>query len=123
MDNSETMAQSNATKGISVHAGFPNPAADHRLQGLDLNRLLVEHPSSTFLFRIRGEYGTLQGIFDGDIAVVDRMRTPRDHDFVLWHDGQKFKLSRSTRITPEGTVWGTVTAIVRQYRGAHAGHQ
>ena len=77
-------------QGVSVHAGFPNPAADRRLSGLDLNQLLIRHPTSTFLFRIRGEQGITQGIFDGDLAVVDRLAAARAHDLVLWHDGQRF---------------------------------
>ena len=103
-------------QGVSVHAGFPNPAADRRLSGLDLNQLLIRHPTSTFLFRIRGEQGITQGIFDGDLAVVDRLAAARAHDLVLWHDGQRFNLSRPSRMPADGRRWGTVTAIVHQYQ-------
>lgn len=101
--------------GVSVHSGFPNPAADQRLMGLDLNELLIQHPSSTFLFRIRGEEGATQGIFDGDIAVVDRLATAQPQDFVLWHDGERFKLSRPRHVAELGVIWGSVTAIIHQY--------
>jgi hypothetical protein len=90
--------------------------ADGRLHGLDLNQLLVKNPSSTFLFRVRGEQGIMQGIFDGDIAIVDRLATPREQDLVLWHNGQYFNLSRPTRIAADSTVWGTITAVIHQYR-------
>ena len=103
-------------EGISVHAGFPNPAADRRLQGLDINALLIKQPNSTFMFRIRGQEGITQGIFDGDLAVVDRAMSPRPQDFVLWHDGQRFKLSRPSRIAENGITWGVITAVVHQYR-------
>ena len=106
----------NSNDGVSIHAGFPNPAADHRLRGLDLNQLLIQRPSSTFIFRIRGEEGITQGIFDGDIAVVDRAANPNPADYVLWHDGEKFKLSRPSRIAAEATTWGVVTAVIHQYR-------
>ena len=102
--------------GVSVHAGFPNPAADRRLRGLDFNQLLVAQPASTFVFRIRGEEGTTQGIFDGDIAVVDRAANARATDFVLWHDGERFKMSRPSRITEGATQWGVITAVIHQYR-------
>lgn len=102
-------------QGVSVHPGFPNPAADTRLHGLDLNQLLVRHPTSTFLFRIRGEQGITQGIFDGDIAIVDRLAAPHANALVLWHDGQRFNLSRPGRIQSGGAVWGTVTAVIHQY--------
>lgn len=102
--------------GVSIHAGFPNPAADRRLRGLDLNQLLVERPSSTFMFRIRGEEGATQGIFDGDIAVVDRVAAPRPMDYVLWHDGTGFKLSRPSRMAEDAIQWGVITAVIHQYR-------
>jgi len=102
--------------GVSVHAGFPNPAADRRLRGLDLNQLLIQTPSSTFIFRIRGEEGITQGIFDGDIAVVDRAANPRPADYVLWHDGERFKLSRPSRMAEGAIQWGVITAIIHQYR-------
>ena len=103
-------------QGVSVHAGFPNPAADTRLHGLDLNQLFIRHPSSTFLFRIRGEQGITQGIFDGDIAVVDRLAAPHASALVLWHDGQRFNLSRSGRMQHGSSLWGTVTAVIHQYQ-------
>jgi hypothetical protein len=107
--------------GVSIHTGFPNAAADRRLSSLDLNQLLVRNPSSTFLFRIRGEQGIMQGIFDGDIAVVDRVAAPRGQDLVLWHDGQRFNLSRPTRVAAGSVRWGTVTAVIHQYReGMHS---
>lgn len=106
----------NSEDGVSVHAGFPNPAADRRLRGLDLNQLLIQRPSSTFIFRIRGEEGTTQGIFDGDLAVVDRAAHPRPMDYVLWHDGSHFKLSRPSRMADGGVQWGVITAVIHQYR-------
>lgn len=102
--------------GVSIHTGFPNAAADKRLRGLDLNQLLIKHPASTFMFRVRGEEGITQGIFDGDLAIVDRLATPRPQDLVLWHDGDQFNLSRPARLADSATVWGTVTAVIHQYR-------
>jgi hypothetical protein len=106
----------NSEAGVSIHTGFPNPAADRRLRGLDLNQLLIKQPNSTFMFRIRGHEGTTQGIFDGDLAVVDRAASPRPSDFVLWHDGERFKLSRPARIAEGAVTWGVVTAVIHQYR-------
>ena len=111
LDNATT-----ADDGVSVHAGFPNPGADRRLRGLDFNQLLIAHPSSTFVFRVRGEEGITQGIFDGDLAIVDRLANPGANDFVLWHDGEHFKLSRPSRIADGAAQWGVITAVIHQYR-------
>lgn len=102
--------------GVSFAAGFPNPAADRHHRDLDLNQLLMPRPASTFLFRIRGEEGTTQGIFDGDIAIVDRAAIARTGDLVLWHDGTHFMLSRPSRVASEATTWGVVTAVIHQYQ-------
>jgi len=108
--------QPNSPDNVSIHAGFPNAGTDQSLHSLDLNQLLMPRPVSTFLFRIRGEQGITQGIFDGDIALVDRALTPRPHDLVLWHNGQQFNLSRPVRLQADSTVWGVITAVIHQYR-------
>jgi DNA polymerase V len=104
------------SQGVSIHAGFPNPAADRRLKGLDLNQFLIAQPTSTFMFRVRGDQGIARGIFDGDVAIVDRALAPRSSDLVLWHDGQRFVLSAQTRLTPDSVLWGVVTATIHQHR-------
>jgi DNA polymerase V len=105
--------------GVSVHSGFPNPALDRRGQGghlaLDLNQLLIKHPSSTYLFRVAGHHWSDQGIYDGDVAVIDRAREPRVADMVVvWRvDGST--LCRRRQLTASDEVWGIVTAIIHQY--------
>jgi DNA polymerase V len=113
MDDQETARHED---GVSVHAGFPNPAADRRLKSLDFNQLLIAHPASTFVFRVHGDEGMMQGIFDGDIVVVDRLADPGPSGFVLWHDGERFKLSRPGRVADGARRWGVITAVIHQYR-------
>lgn len=106
------------TSGVSVHAGFPNPAADKSLGNLDLHQLLVKRATSTFLFRIAGQDWQDLGIFDGDIAVIDRALDPRSSDIVAcWHDAKgEFELSFYKQMPREATVWGVVTSVVHQLR-------
>ncbi|MDB5169459.1 MAG: response UmuD protein Serine peptidase family [Candidatus Saccharibacteria bacterium] len=119
--NLEAMAGSNPVPddGVSVHAGFPNPAADRRKWGvklsLDFNQLLVKRPSSTFVFRIVGHRYADHGIFDGDIAVVDRALPPRDSDVVIRWLEQGFELKRFRQLENPNEAWGVVTAVVHQY--------
>src|SRR5438132_1386218 len=85
-DDSSALAGSD---GVSVHRGFPNSADDRSRDrlALDLNQLLIRHPSSTYLFRIGGHRWTDHGIYDGDIAVIDRGAEPRDSDLaVIWQN-------------------------------------
>lgn len=66
-----------------VPAGFPSPALDYEEQPLDLHELLIRHPASTFFVRISGRSMVGAGIFDGDLAVIDRALTPVDGAVVL----------------------------------------
>jgi SOS-response transcriptional repressor LexA len=116
-DDLETLAGSD---GVSVHSGFPNPAADQRGRrtglALDLNQLLVRHPSSTYLFRVAGHHWAAQGIFDGDVAVIDRAAQARSSDLLVsWRTGGS-RLCRQHQLTPEDKPWGVVTAVIHRYR-------
>lgn len=108
---------------VSVHAGFPNPAADMSLQGLSLDKLLIHHAASTYFFRIRGDEWQQAGIFDGDIAIIDRALSPQKSDVVLWWNSDDteagFHLSKLRTVPPAATVWGVVAASVHQFRQEH----
>jgi len=67
----------------SVSAGFPSPADDYIERYLDLNELLIHHPSSTFLARAKGDSMIEIGIHCGDILIVDRAVTPQHLDVVV----------------------------------------
>lgn len=54
-----------------VPCGFPSPAQDYVEQRLDLNHLLIAHPSSTYFIRVSGDSMIGAGINDGDMLVVD----------------------------------------------------
>ena len=106
--------------GISVHSGFPNPALDRLGQAprlaLDLNQVLVQRPSSTYLFHIAGHRWSDQGIQDGDIAIIDRGLQPRpDHLVTIWRD-DNFIICRQRHLEAGETAWGVLSAIIHQYR-------
>jgi hypothetical protein len=118
----ETMAYSDESygDGVSVHAGFPNPAADRRRAGvqlsLDLNQHLIKRPSSSFLFRVAGHHWASDGVFDGDIAIIDRALTPQPADMVIIWQDSGFSLSRQRQLSLEDEPLGVVTSIIHQYR-------
>lgn len=111
------MSDAQEPTGVSKHTGFPNPALDKSLHALDLTRHLIRNPASTYLFRIRGSEWEETGIFDGDIAVIDRALPPRKNDVVLWWDEQKgeFALSAHHAMPSDATCWGVVTATIHEF--------
>ena len=68
--------------GQALCAGFPSPADDFLEGALELPRWLVPNPPATFLWQIRGESMCGAGIFDRDLAAVDRSLTP-GHDSIV----------------------------------------
>lgn len=119
-----------------VRAGFPSPAEDFGNQRLELSNLLVKHPLSTFMLRVRGDSMVGAGIFDGDLLVVDKMLTPQHGDIVVaeidgdftckryWARGGQIILRAENptypdiRPQPEQTleIWGVVISCVKQFR-------
>ena len=86
-----------------IQAGFPSPAQDYLTESIDLNRVLVRHPSATFYGRVRGESMKDEGICEGDILVIDRSLEPHDGDLTVCCLDGEFTLKR-IRLEP-GAIW------------------
>ncbi|GHB30341.1 LexA family protein [Salinicola rhizosphaerae] len=69
--------------GGEVRAGFPSPADDYLEGELNLNELLIHHPSATFLVYAKGHSMERHGIYDGDLLIVDRSLEPGIGDVVV----------------------------------------
>ena len=64
-------------------AGFESPAAEYKQLGLDLDELLIEHPTATFIGLAKGDSMVGYGIFDGDLLLVDRAAQRSSLDIVV----------------------------------------
>lgn len=64
-------------------AGFGSPAAEYKQLGLDLDELLIEHPTATFIGLAKGDSMVGYGIFDGDLLLVDRAAQRSSLDIVV----------------------------------------
>ncbi|MDF5168636.1 translesion error-prone DNA polymerase V autoproteolytic subunit [Vibrio parahaemolyticus] len=69
-----------ASAGIT---GFESPAAEYTQLDLDLDQLLVEHPSATFIGCACGDSMEGVGIFDGDLLIVDRFVEVQHEDIIV----------------------------------------
>lgn len=77
-----------------VQCGFPSPAADYVEQRIDLNKLLVQHPSATYFVKAAGDSMIEGGINDGDLLVVDSSRTAAHGDIVIAAVDGEFTVKR-----------------------------
>ncbi len=118
-----------------VSAGFPSPADDFLDHALDLNELLVEHPTATFFVRVKGDSMTGAGIKSGDILIVDRSLEPRDKSVVVALVNSEFTVKRLAKrgdkifLMPENPlypfieitehmdfeVWGVVRHVIHSF--------
>ncbi len=121
-----------------VQAGFPSPADDHLEASLDLNKLLIQHPESTFFVRASGNSMINVGINDNDTLVVDRSLEPKHGDIIIAALNSELTVKRlyakdnKVFLMPENQdysiievneemdfiVWGVVTSVVHQLKDA-----
>ena len=122
--------------GQSVHAGFPSPADDFIEEMIDLNQVLVQNPTATFLWRVVGDCMIDVKIFPGDVVVVDRSLQPKHRSIVLAiidgeptlkrlnRRGGTMVLHNENAKLPaytvadglEVSIWGIVTATIRDLK-------
>ena len=63
--------------------GFESPAAEYTQLGLNLDQLLIDHPAATYIGIAEGESMTGDGIFSGDLLIVDRAQSIQNYDVVV----------------------------------------
>lgn len=103
-------------------------------ESITLDGYLVESPSTTVLVKVRGDSMVEAGVFDGDLAVVDRAVTAQPGDFVVAmidgeftfkelrkEGGQMFLQPHNSALSvmrPKARleIFGVVRGIARSYR-------
>lgn len=119
--------------GQALCAGFPSPADDFLEGALELPRWLAPNPPATFAWNIAGDSMRGAGIFDRDLAVVDRSLKPGHGSVVvaavdgemsikrLIVEGNSARLAFENPDLPafaveeaaEAEVWGVVRFTIR----------
>lgn len=116
-----------------VKAGFPSPADDMH-ERLDLQRMLVRHPASTFFFRVSGTSMVDASLDEGDIIIVDKSLEPYHGCIAVCHIDGEFTVKRvsidksGVKLLPANEryapiviteqnnfiVWGIVTFVIKK---------
>jgi len=90
-------------------SGFSSPAETYVSDRLDLNELIVNDTLTTFYFRYKGENDF--GVSKNSILVIDKSETPKQNDFVVVIDNDKFKL---VKYDNHKNLWGRVSWIIEK---------
>jgi len=77
-----------------VSAGFPSEAFNYTEESIDFNRMLIKHRETTFCLWAGGDSMRGDGIFKGDLLVVDKLEEPYDNSIVIFSIGGEFTLKR-----------------------------
>jgi DNA polymerase V len=111
---------------------FLSTAKDYRQERLDWNKLVTDHPLSTYYFRCNSDAMVDAAITKGALLAVDRAVVPRNGHIVVASVEGKFtvryfqkndykaKLIAANRkyadiiMTPEMTIFGVVVSVVMQ---------
>ena len=121
--------------GPAASAGFGNHAEPFEDGALNLHEHVVVNPDATFFMKAKGDSMHNDGIFDGDLLVVDRSLTARPGHIVvaiindefyvkaLQRDGASYRFVSANPaygdIRPGESdvvrIWGVVRASVRQF--------
>jgi repressor LexA len=67
----------------TITAGFPSPAEEELADTITIDEYLIKNKEATYLLKITGDSMIDAGIRPGDMALVERHRTPRDGDIVI----------------------------------------
>ena len=65
---------------------------------LDLNNLLIEHPSATYYVRVNGDSMLGAGILNGDLLIVDRSLEVTNNCIVVAYVDGEFTVKRIKKI-------------------------
>lgn len=133
-------ADYNGSKNFTQHHvktananGFAAAADDYMERGIDLNEQLILNKPATFFFRMNGDAMIEDGIFNGDVLIVDRSLKPSNgRVIVAVLDGELLvrRLNRTTNAVEllcankrmsnihlpafddRSHVWGVVTCVI-----------
>jgi DNA polymerase V len=117
-----------------IPAGFPSSAENFIENSLDLNDLLISHPSSTFFIRVIGDSMIDAGINSHDILIIDRSLTLTNNKIAVVRINDEFTVKRvkldgthmvlmpaNSKYQPitvtadmDVEVWGIVTFVIHQ---------
>jgi DNA polymerase V len=115
--------------------GFGAAADDYAERGIDLNEELVRNKPATFFLRMRGKAMEADGIYEGDVLVIDKsieavhnkviiaaingemlVRRLQIKDGKTLLVGSKKSVSQDVTNEADYKVWGVVTYIIHKVK-------
>lgn len=117
-----------------IKAGYPIPAEVQEDNHLDLHTLFTRLSTATFALTVSGDSMIDEGIFEGDIVIIDKKREPTNGDIVAacvdneWTVKRFHKEEGQVSLVPANKkypviepkvsleIGGVVVSVIRHYR-------
>lgn len=77
-----------------IPAGFPSEAYNYVEKGIDFNKMLIKSKETTFCLVAGGDSLSGDGIFPGDLLVVDKMVEPYNNSVLIFSIDGEFTMKR-----------------------------
>ncbi|WP_373975357.1 LexA family transcriptional regulator [Chitinibacter sp. SCUT-21] len=119
---------------FNLPAGLPAAANDAMSESISLDEFLMPRPSTSIIIKVRGDSMMDAGVFDGDLAVVEKRHAANVGDFVVAIIDGEYTLKELGRdkqgyyliphnpdfniIRPSESleIYGVVVGLMRKYR-------
>lgn len=117
----------------TVQAGFPSPAEEELADVMSLDEFLIKKPEATYMLTVSGDSMIDAGIHPGDLVLVERGATPKNHDIVIaqvddeWTLKYFMKDEHGVRLEPANkkyaaiiparslVIGGVIRTVIRRY--------
>ena len=110
----ETFPIETAFAEAGIKAGFPSPAQDYLQEGINLNRVLIPHPDSTYVIIAQRGMSKEECIDEGNLLVIDQSLKPTRNELIAYTADGEFSISYSYPIEDNSfTFWGVLSANIR----------
>lgn len=123
-----------ALADFNIPAGLPAAANDAMSESITIDDYLIPRPSNTVMVTVRGDSMIDAGIFDGDIAIIEKRHAANTGDIVAAIVDNEYTLKTLSRdkvgfvllphnpafqpIRPQESleIFGVLVGLIRKYR-------
>lgn len=94
--------------------GFQSPATGYEDKTVNLNTLLVQHPNATVFMQIDTTKYMKNGIYNGDLLVIDRAKAVKANSLVVYAQNGQFQMGRFKDINRqwEAVITGVIVHVI-----------
>lgn len=103
----------------SMQTGFPLLAQGYDNTAIDLNTLLIKHPTATVFMTVDSSRYTKIGIFKDDILIIDRSLPVKFGDYVVFEQDGEFRIGRTDFIKTEVIITGVIKHVIHTVKGCY----